>query len=69
MRDRMPRRICHTHIISERWGFLITVSKSSPELSLLDPVVVVLRRESSGGPSPLMKLKEKRVRNITPTDP
>ncbi len=37
------------------------VSKSSPELSHedVDPVMVVLRRESSGGPSPLKKLKGK----------
>ncbi len=47
------------------------VSKSSPELSHedVDPVVVVRRRESSGGPSPLKKLKGKRARNIAPTDP
>ncbi len=39
------------------------VPKSSPELSHedVDPVVVVRRRESSGGPSPLKKLKGKRV--------
>ncbi len=47
------------------------VSKSSPELSHedVDPVVVVLRRESSGGPSPCKKLKGKRARNIAPIDP
>ncbi len=43
------------------------VSKSSPELRHedVDPVVVVLRRESSGGPSPLKKLKGKRARRVT----
>ncbi len=42
------------------------VSKSSPELSHedVDPVVVALRRESSRGHSPLMKLKGKRAMNI-----
>ncbi len=56
----------HPHNIREM-GFSDNFVSKSSELRHedVDPVVLVLRRESSGGPSPLKKLKGKRARRVT----